>query len=204
MANHSEENQSKSGMATASLVLGIVGICTSFIPIINNLSFFLGILALIFAIIELIKKVGKGKAITGLILGILSIVITINLQNTWSNSLNQVSKDLDKATGENTEEVLANDVDVKMGTFEVSKGEYGINETKLVVNVKNKTTEKKSFSIHVEAADSNGSRIAEDYVYANDLTAGQNQSFDIFTYVSSENLDAMQKATFKIVEASAY
>lgn len=33
------ENTKKSGFATAGIVLGIIGICTSFIPIINNLSF---------------------------------------------------------------------------------------------------------------------------------------------------------------------
>ena len=48
MSNH-EETQ-KSGLCTAGLVLGIVGMCTSFIPIINNLSFFLGVLAIIFRI----------------------------------------------------------------------------------------------------------------------------------------------------------
>ena len=32
-----EENK-KSGLGTAGLVLGIIGVCTSFIPIINNLS----------------------------------------------------------------------------------------------------------------------------------------------------------------------
>ena len=30
----------KSGLATAGLVLGIIGICLSFIPIINNAAFF--------------------------------------------------------------------------------------------------------------------------------------------------------------------
>ena len=53
------ENSQKSGFATSSLVLSIVGVCTSFIPIINNLSFIIGILAIIFGIIALTKKAGK-------------------------------------------------------------------------------------------------------------------------------------------------
>ena len=53
----------KSGFATAGLVLGIIGICLSFIPILNNASFFLGVLAVIFGLISLIKKASKGKAI---------------------------------------------------------------------------------------------------------------------------------------------
>ena len=51
----------KSGLATAGLVLGIIGICLSFIPILNNASFFLGILAVIFGIIPLIKKQVREK-----------------------------------------------------------------------------------------------------------------------------------------------
>ena len=41
----------KSGFGTASLVLGIIGVCTSFIPIVNNVSFILGLIGAIFGII---------------------------------------------------------------------------------------------------------------------------------------------------------
>lgn len=191
----------KSGLATAGLVLGIIGICLSFIPILNNASFFLGILAVIFGIIPLIKKASKGKAIAALILGILSIVITLSLQSSWSESLDKVSEDLDNASGENTEEVLKN---VDMGTFEVTTDEYGFSETKLVVNVTNNASEKKSYNIEIEAVATDGSRIDTDYIYANDLGAGQSQEFEIFTYVDDADLEAMQSATFEIIEASMY
>jgi len=193
----------KSGLATAGLVLGIIGICLSFIPILNNASFFLGILAVIFGIIPLIKKASKGKAIAALILGILSIVITLSLQSSWSESLDKVSEDLDNASGENTEEVLKN-VDVNMGTFEVTTDEYGFSETKLVVNVTNNASEKKSYNIEIEAVATDGSRIDTDYIYADDLGAGQSQEFEIFTYVDDADLEAMQSATFEIIEASMY
>lgn len=193
----------KSGLATAGLVLGIIGICLSFIPILNNASFFLGILAVIFGIIPLIKKASKGKAIAALILGILSIVITLSLQSSWSESLDKVSEDLDNASGENTEEVLKN-VDVNMGTFEVTTDEYGFSETKLVVNATNNASEKKSYNIEIEAVATDGSRIDTDYIYADDLGAGQSQEFEIFTYVDDADLEAMQSATFEIIEASMY
>ena len=199
-----KEETKNSGFATAGLVLGIIGACTSFIPIINNLSFILGILAIIFGIVALIKKSGKGKVIASIILGIVAIAITLSAQKSVSDSLDNLSKDLDKVTGNSTEEVLANDAEVTLGSLEVTKGDYGITNTKLVVTVKNKTSEKKSYNFHIEALDSNGSRIGEDYVYANDLTAGQSQSFETFTYISSDKLDGMKNATFKIVEASAY
>lgn len=199
--SHSETQ--KSSLCTAGLVLGIIGACTSFIPIINNLSFVMGILAVIFGLVS-IKKASKGKMIATVILGILAIIITLSAQKTVSDSLDALSEDLDTASGENTEQVLANDVDVVLGNFEATTDEYGLSDTKLTVKVTNKTNETKSFSIQVEAVDANGSRINQDYVYANNLTAGQSQDFDIFQFVSSDQIEAMQNATFNIVEASAY
>ena len=198
------EKQKKSGFATAALILGIIGICLSFIPILNNASFFLGILGVIFAIISLVKKGSKGKAIAGLILGILSVVITLSLQSSWAESLDEVSNDLDNAAGNNTEEILGRDVDVSIGTFEGNLDEYGLVDSKLTVTVTNKTSETKSFSIQIEAVDASGSRITTDYINANSLGANQSQDFDIFTYVSSEDLEAMQSATFNVVEVSMY
>ncbi len=195
--------KTKSGLCTAGLVLGIIGVCTSFIPIINNLSFFLGVLAVIFGLAS-IKRASKGKMIATVILGILAIIITLSAQQSLSDSLDALSEDLDTASGENTEQVLANDVDVVLGDFEVTTDEYGLSDTKLTVKVTNKTNETKSFNIQVEAVDVNGNRINQDYIYANNLTAGQSQDFDLFQFVSSNEIEAMQNATFNIVEASAY
>lgn len=201
MSNH--EATQKSSLCTAGLVLGIVGTCTSFIPIINNLSFILGALAVIFGLVS-IKKAGKGKLIATIILGIIAIVITLSAQKTLSDSLDAISDDVNMATGESTEEILKNDVNVELGTFEVTTGDYGLTNTKMKVKVTNKTNETKSFSIQVEAVDSNGSRINQDYIYANNLTAGQSQEFEIFSYVSEDKLEAMKNATFNIVEVSMY
>ena len=201
MANHSETE--KSSLCTAGLVLGIIGVCTSFIPIINNLSFFMGVLAVIFGLIS-IKKASKSKMIATVILGILAVIITFNSQKAVSDSLDALSKDLDTVSGENTEQVLANSVDVKLGDFEVVEGEYGMTDTKMVVKVTNKTNETKSFTIQVEAVDANGNRINQDYIYANNLTAEQSQEFEIFKYVSSNQIEVMKNATFNIVEASMY
>lgn len=201
----SKENieANKSGFATAGLVLGIIGICLSFIPILNNASFFLGILAVIFGIISLLKKASKGKAIAALILGVLSVVITLSLQDSWSKSIDDISKDLDTASGKNTEEVLKK-VEVNIGNLEATSDEYGFVDSKLVVKVTNKEKEKKSYSITIEAMSADGSRIDQDTIYANDLGANQSQDFELFTYISSDKLDAMKAATFKIVEASMY
>ena len=199
----SREETQKSGLCTAGLVLGIIGVCTSFIPIINNLSFFLGVLAVIFGLVS-IKRASKGKMIATIILGILSIVITLMMQKATSDTLDTISNSIDNMSGGNTDQVLNTEVDVKLGDFEVTEGDYGLTNTKLTVTVTNKTNETKSFNIQIEAVDENGNRINQDYIYANNLTAGHSQNFDLFQYVSSEQIDAMKNATFNIVEASSY
>lgn len=142
--------------------------------------------------------------IATVILGIIAIVITLSVQKAASDTLDAVSDSLNTATGANTEEVLSNYVNVELGNFEVTEGEYGMTETNMTVKVTNKSNDTKSFSIQVEAIDNNGNRINQDYIYANNLAAGQSQNFDIFQYVEPDKLDAMKNATFNIVEASMY
>lgn len=189
-----EREEKKSGLCTAGLVVGIVGICTSFIPVVNNMSFILGILAIIFGLCS-IKKAGKVKLILTVILGILSVYLTVQAQKDLSDSLNDVF-------GGNTEKILAECLDVEIGNFEVSGDEFFTN-TKLNVKVTNKTNEKKSYSIKIEAVTEDGTRIEESTVYANDLNAGQSQNLEAFT-LSSGKAEQLKSATFKVIEASMY
>lgn len=64
------------GMATAGLVLGIIAMPFNFIPLLGWVSWILTPLAIIFSGIGMSRSSeqgGKGKAIAGLVLGILSI-----------------------------------------------------------------------------------------------------------------------------------
>ena len=201
----------KSGMATASLALGIISISISFIPIVNNATFVLGILALVFGTVMLVKKSAIGKSITGMILGVLSIVITLVMQVAILNAVNdaindavdEFNSDFDYMAGDKTDDILKNFLDVRIGDFQVIEDEYW-DEAKLEVTLKNKSSEKTSFDITIEAVDSNGNRIDVDYIYVDDLGAGQSQRFEIFTYVTSDQYKAMKQATFKVVEVSMY
>ena len=83
-------NNEKSGLATAGMVLGIIAVLLSFIPIINNVAFVLGVLALIFGAIPLFKKKSVGKSIAGVVMGILSIAITLMMQQAFSDALDEV------------------------------------------------------------------------------------------------------------------
>ena len=202
----SKENKEGSRLATAALVLGIIGVVLSFVPIINNLAFIMGGLALIFAIITLVKRKSIVTGIISLVLAVASMGITLAMQKSVGDALDkagdEINTSIDNASGENTDDILKNDVDITLGEFTVTEGEYGIQDSKLVVTVKNKTSEKQSFSIKIEAVDADGTRIEDDTVYVNDLAAGQSQNIDAFTLVASDKYEALKAATFKVASAS--
>lgn len=93
-----------SGLGVSALVLGIISIVFSFVPIINNLCLVLGVLAIIFSGCSFRatgkngKKRGRGMVIAGLILGILSIVITLAMQASFSASLDKATESMNKAS----------------------------------------------------------------------------------------------------------
>ncbi len=86
----------KSGLATAGMALGIIGICLSIIPIINNIAFILALLGLVFGIIGIVqtkngRKSGKGKAIAAVILAVLTIVLVLASQKLFSDALDDTT-----------------------------------------------------------------------------------------------------------------
>lgn len=198
--------QQKSGLATAGLVLGIIGVVLSFMPIVNYLAIVLGLLAVIFGIVVLVKKRSTGFGVASLVLGIAAIGITIAVLTATAAVLNKVGEDLqntsDDLSGNNTQQILEKDLTVTLGEFTVTTDESGFGSSSLKVATKNISSDKHSYTIHVEAVDASGARIAEDTVYANDLNAGQAQDFEAFKLVTSDKYDALKAATFKIVSVT--
>lgn len=212
-----KQSKDKSGLVTAGLVLAIIGIALSAVPIVNNVAFVLLVLGLIFGIVGLVKrrrsgKSPNGKAIATIIIAAVGIVIVIATQAMYGKLLDDVSKEvdeataeidqtIDKASGDATEELLQNDVNVELGAFTVSEQDY-YTETSLPVTVTNKNAESKTYSIQIEAVDASGERIADYTVFTNNLGSGQSENLKAFEYVESEKVDSLKSATFKIVSVS--
>lgn len=199
----------KSIAAIVGLILGIIALVLSAMPIINNFAFILGVVALIFGIVGVVgtrdkKKLGKGMAVASVIIAALACVIVLASQAVYSAALDEAGAQLDKATGDATEEILGSEVDVTLGDLTMKKGSYGMVESSMPITVKNLTDESHSYQIQVEAVNASGDRITQDYAYMNDLAAGQSQTVKAFTYVSSDEYDAMKKATVKLVSVSQY
>lgn len=193
----------RSGLATASMVLGIIAIIGCWIPFLNIFSIIMGFIGLALGIpafiVLLTKKKGSmGKTIAGLILCLITVIVGINMNNAAGKAVND---SVDEVNGNKTEDILKNDIDVNFGTYTTDGNEY-YESGKLEVTVKNKTNNVQSYTISVEALDSEGVRITTDTIYANDLGAGQTAKYDTFSYGNVDKLKTT--VTFKVYEVSKY
>lgn len=89
-----EQPAGKSGLAIAGLVLGIVAVATSFMPIINNASFFIGLVGLVLGIIGFVQtrkgtKSGTGLAVASIVLNIVACVAVLASQAFYGSVLDE-------------------------------------------------------------------------------------------------------------------
>lgn len=99
-----QQPKGTSGLAVAGLVLGIVAILTSFVPIVNNMSFLLALIGLILGIIGFVqtrkgKKTGAGIGIASIVLNILSCIIVLATQSFYGAVLDEAVNNVSTTTG---------------------------------------------------------------------------------------------------------
>lgn len=209
MATKNKKSES-TGLYTAGLVLGIIGVVFAFIPFCYWIAYILGILALIFGIIGLVKKAEGHKALAATILGAVALVVGIvmnviaiktaeKIVDSWSeevtNAINSFAENYD-------DEVLDTKVKVVLGEYQEAKDDLW-NDKALPVTVTNISDETLSFSIGVEAVDANGDRIDEDTFYATELAPGQSYTEETFDW-SSVDEEVLEQATFRVYRANSY
>lgn len=81
-----------SAMAIVGLVLGIFSLISSWMPIVNNLSFIVALLGLVFSIIGIVsasrgKSSGKGLAVAALVINVIACVIVFATQSMFAAAL---------------------------------------------------------------------------------------------------------------------
>ena len=91
--------QERKVLGILAIVFGGIALVGSWMPIINNLSFIIAILALILGIIGLFinKKRQKTLAIIGTVIAVVSMAIVLITQSMYANALNNVSKNVETA-----------------------------------------------------------------------------------------------------------
>ena len=210
MDSSNKVTERKSGLAIAGFIIALLALMGSWVPILNNVSFFFAIISLVFGVFGFIaikkgKRIGQGLAIATIILSILSIVVVIATQSFYGKVINDAGNTVNKATndanGTNTQQLLKTNVDVTFGNF-TAKTENYIESTELPVTVKNKAAEKANYTIKIEAVDTKGTRLADDTLYINSLGANQSVSETAFNYVESNKVESLKTATFKVYEVS--
>lgn len=90
----------KKVLGILAIVFGGIALIGSWVPILNNVSFFIAIISLILGVIALIvnRKNKKVLAIVGNCLSIASIIIVLVTQTMYSSALDNASKAIDKAS----------------------------------------------------------------------------------------------------------
>lgn len=91
--------QERKVLGILAIIFGAIALLGSWMPIINNLSFIIAILALILGIIGLFinKKRPKTLAIIGTAIAVVSMAIVLVTQAMYAKALNDVGKDFEKA-----------------------------------------------------------------------------------------------------------
>ncbi|MGV0110554.1 OB-fold protein [Arthrobacter sp. CP30] len=106
------------GFGVTALVLGIVAIVASIIPILGIAAFILGPLAVIFGIVGLTRAhKPKGTSITGLVLGILSIIIAATVTSVFFGAM---STAMEEGTSGVSQDGAAPPADAKAMTVEAA------------------------------------------------------------------------------------
>lgn len=88
----SQARAPRSVMGIIGLVLAVIAAATSIMPVINNISFFLALVSAVLSIASIVscargKRTGKGMAVAGLALSILSVVIVLATQSMYSSAM---------------------------------------------------------------------------------------------------------------------
>ena len=189
---------SKSGMAIAGFVLGIIALLTSFVPIVNNISFFLAIVGIVFAIVGFVgiakgKKSGKGFAIAALVICVVSCAVVLASQSAYSEALNSASS---ATTVSSNADSGAVSTDSSKSDFAISdetlnKDSYSATITGTLTNTSSQ--DKSYVQVSYNLYDKDGNLIGNAYANANSLKAGANWKFEAYAGVS----DPKQVASFE-------
>lgn len=91
------------GLAITALVIGSVSLLLCWVPLVNNLVFFLGLIGLGFAVPALVVSVrkrsrSKGMAIAALILLVLSLVGVLATQALYGEFFDEISRSIEDAS----------------------------------------------------------------------------------------------------------
>ena len=184
-------NKATSGMAIAGLVLGILAAVSSWIPIINNFSFILAVIGLVFAIVGVVgtvrgKKAGKGIAIAALVINLVAAGIVLAMQSAMSAAIDDATSGLVSTEDVTVQQQEGTDVDA--GTDSADQQAYAISDVQMTGDdysvtisgtfTNNSDAEVSYVQVSYRLLDAEGAQIGTAYTNTNNLPAGGTWKFE--------------------------
>ena len=200
----------KSAAAIVALVLGIVGLVSSWVPILNNLSFFLALIGLVFGIVGLVgtirgKKSGKGLAIASLLICVIACAIVLATQSAYSAAINKSTKSVvsssnTSSTSTSTTGAAASSGDAEKYTIEDEEFVEDTYNCKITGIYTNKSGAKQSYvQVSYTLFDADGNQIGTAFANTNNLEDGGTWKFEASTLKNADEI-----ASWKFSEVSAF
>lgn len=92
----SEQQTPRSVAAIVAFVLGVIALVSSWVPIINNLSFIFALVGVAFAVVGLVgtlrgKKSGRGLAIASVVVNVAAVAIVLATQSAYSTAIDEAA-----------------------------------------------------------------------------------------------------------------
>lgn len=184
-------NKATSGFAIAGLVLGILAAVSSWIPVINNFSFILAAIGMIFAIVGVVgtvrgKKAGKGIAIAALVINLVAAGIVLAMQSAMSAAIDDATSGLVSTEDVTVQQQEGTDTDA--GTDSADQQAYAIADVQMTGDdysvtisgtfTNNSDAEVSYVQVSYRLLDAEGAQIGTAYANTNNLPAGGTWKFE--------------------------
>ena len=184
-------NKATSGFAIAGLVLGILAAVSSWIPVINNFSFILAVIGMIFAIVGVVgtvrgKKAGKGIAIAALVINLVAAGIVLAMQSAMSAAIDDATSGLVSTEDVTVQQQEGTDTDAgadptdqqayAIADVQMTGDDYSVTISGTFTN--NSDAEVSYVQVSYRLLDAEGAQIGTAYANTNNLPAGGTWKFE--------------------------
>lgn len=184
-------NKATSGFAIAGLVLGILAAVSSWIPVINNFSFILAAIGMIFAIVGVVgtvrgKKAGKGIAIAALVINLVAAGIVLAMQSAMSAAIDDATSGLVSTEDVTVQQQEGTDTDAgadptdqqayAIADVQMTGDDYSVTISGTFTN--NSDAEVSYVQVSYRLLDAEGAQIGTAYANTNNLPAGGMWKFE--------------------------
>lgn len=159
------------------------------------------------------KSVGKGAlvgVITRIVLTIIAVIASFVFTFSVFDAAMDGSADTIPFFGERIERMIESMEKQAQENSDVSIGEFkvdttgGETATSLEITVMNKSDERSTIGVTIEAVDAHGTRLGTDYVLVERLNPGQSAKASAFELLNPSQIDDFKNASFEVMEITMY